>query len=911
MIHPVGFVKRVFFSDEFPLEVRQLNMVYMVGAMSALSFALVRLFIWADPLLMFFVVLAAAVMFALIFIMNRFSAYSLATWILIIGLFDILYPVAFFFFGGMESSMNTFFVMSIVAILILLRGRVAVVAVSVHVLIIAAAIVASVMFPQLVKEQPPAQKLADYILCFIAIGVCIGLVAKFQLMINDHERLKLDEANRRLDIERLVNTAIIENNPQYILIFNSDLDLVDCNLQAMRFMGCEDKDMMRREFMARLEASLPTFQPDGRRTKTFLDLLRSMDGDRLNFKFTINSGSEPYMMDIHIAKIHYKDSGDLIIVYLTDITDITEMRGELAHHNKLLMTVNTIAESLATATPENFEMLMGDALRILADAVDFVDRVYVWEYRSENDSSYYRQIFEWISHPEDSKRTLKAVTGTRDFAPPASWERLFRSGEVVNKMCADMVPVEWESIEPFDIRSLLIIPIHFSGGFRGLVSFDNLSSDKLFTEDEVSILSSASSIFASAVARNSSELGRREALEQALQASKAKGDFLSNMSHEMRTPMNAIIGMTKVGLMADGLERKNYAFSKINDASSHLLGVINDILDMSKIEANKVELNNVRFNFRQLLDRVLGVIDVRVAEFGHTLAVEIDERIPEWVCGDDHRLAQVITNLMSNAIKFNTERGAISFKAELLGEDSSLLCEAKDRSQGFFALRFDVTDNGIGISEEQQKRLFTTFEQASSGTARRYGGTGLGLALSKSIVSLMGGTIKVRSVLGKGSTFSFAVWLRQAQAGDAFEGGDTASPPALRPNARDFNGRSIMLVEDIDINREVVISLLEPSGVCVESAVNGREAVDLFSRRQDGYDLILMDVQMPEMDGLEATRIIRAIQDGSKRVPIIAMTANVFKEDIEECIMAGMDGHIGKPVDFDEVMEVLHTYVPQ
>jgi len=396
------------------------------------------------------------------------------------------------------------------------------------------------------------------------------------------------------------------------------------------------------------------------------------------------------------------------------------------------------------------------------------------------------------------------------------------------------------------------------------------------------------------------------AREKSDMESKYKSAFLANMSHEMRTPMNAIIGMTTIGKNAPDVERKDYCFFKIEDASNHLLGVINDVLDISKIEANKFELSSEEFNFEDALQYAANVINFRIEEKRHEFSLYIDPAIPKILIGDEQRLVQVITNLLGNAIKFTPEQGNIKLTARYVEEENSL-----------YTIQISVSDTGIGISGEQQASLFRPFQQAESGTTRKYGGTGLGLVISKRIVEMMSGRIWIESELGKGSTFFFTIKARKSSQAIS-SGTQVCSAGTDEQQAEKqadiegiFAGRHILLAEDVEINREIVQTLLEPTQVEIDCAVNGKEALNMFRQSSEKYDMIFMDMQMPEMDGYEATRCIRALDlPKAKTIPIIAMTANVFREDVEKCLQAGMNGHIGKPLDFNNVMERMQAYLP-
>jgi signal transduction histidine kinase len=394
----------------------------------------------------------------------------------------------------------------------------------------------------------------------------------------------------------------------------------------------------------------------------------------------------------------------------------------------------------------------------------------------------------------------------------------------------------------------------------------------------------------------------QERIETASLANRAKSEFLANMSHEIRTPISAVIGMTAIAKSASDAERKDYCLDKISDASTHLLGVINDILDMSKIESGKFELSAVNFNFERALQKVSTVINYRISEKNQTFSVQVDERIPKTLVGDDQRIAQVVANLLSNAVKFTPDGGSIRLESRLMGESGGL-CE----------IETSVTDSGIGITREQQPRLFNSFIQADAGTSRKFGGTGLGLAISKRVVEMMGGRIWFESEPGRGSKFSFTVRIPRAAGEPSARLWNVLSDGSAEfgwSTGESFHGRRLLLVEDMEVNREIVVSLLEPTGIDIDCAKNGAEAVAMFTGEPERYDMIFMDVQMPEMDGYEATRRIRA--SGLPRagaIPIVAMTANVFREDVERCLAAGMNDHIGKPMDFYEVLANLRRYL--
>jgi PAS domain S-box-containing protein len=589
-----------------------------------------------------------------------------------------------------------------------------------------------------------------------------------------------------------------------------------------------------------------------------------------------------------------RDAAGKPLRMLGSIADITEQKlAEAALAERVSFEELLVRASAALIHAEEGEGLDAAINQVLAEIGRFsgVDRSYI--IRVSEDRTTTSNTHEWCApgvSPEIDNLQDVPVSVVPEFMRTLQQDREVYIDDL------DALPAAWqgekEILQPQGVQSLLAVPVNGGGRLLGLLGFDAVRTKVRWDREYIRLLRITADALGSVVYQllQRSELQKATAqaqrlAEEAAEANRAKSEFLANMSHEIRTPLNGVIGMTAL-LAETALDARQSRFIRNIAASGEsLLAVVDDILDFSKIEAGKLDLEEVVFDVRQVLESLVEPLRLKAREKSLHLRLAVAEDVPRHLRGDPGRLRQILVNLVGNAVKF-TQTGGIDVD-----------CTAEAAADSGVRLRFAVTDTGVGIAAADLEKLFRPFSQVDSSTTRRFGGSGLGLAISRRLAALMGGEVRVDSRPGRGSTFSLiaafgTVEPQELQAVSVAASGATASP--LRRS--DGGAPRLLLVEDNPVNLELAVEIVQSVGCQVRTAGDGQQALDAL--RDRAVDAILMDCQMPVMDGFEATRRIRAGEAGAQHrgLLIVAMTANALKGDREACLAAGMDDYIAKPV---------------
>jgi PAS domain S-box-containing protein len=585
---------------------------------------------------------------------------------------------------------------------------------------------------------------------------------------------------------------------------------------------------------------------------------------------------------IEYTRASSKDGG--IVAVVTDITDRKLASERLKKSQQMTSLLHRISNTVSTS--KGLDELFTDIRTILSKVIDTTN-FFIALYEPGKDQLIFKILFDEkddiANYPPQKNISKGEIAGLSSYVINTAKPLFVTDQDIIdqNIPCAGTLPKIW-----------LGVPLKVGEMVLGVMAVQSYTNANQFSQKDLDLIVTVSEQTAMAIKEvlNTEELKNAKAVAES--ATKSKSDFLANMSHEIRTPMNAIMGMTHLALQTKLTEKQQDYLKKTHRSATSLLGLINDILDFSKIEAGKMDMESVDFHLDDVLDNVSTLISIKAEETGLALEFQTPTEIPRFLKGDSLRLGQILINLSNNAVKF-TAKGKVTIETKLI-----------EKTSDKFKLQFAVHDTGIGLTREQIGKLFKSFSQADSSTTRKFGGTGLGLTISKRLVEMMDGKIWVESEPGKGSSFIFTACFGH---GNEEEITARASQKGFDKEAlRSIQGARILLVEDNEINQQVAQEILENAGFVIDIAEDGLKAVEAVEKTS--YDLVLMDIQMPVMDGYESTKTIRG-NPQFKDLPILAMSASAMTQDLEDAKAVGMNDHVAKPIDVDGLMKTLLKWV--
>ncbi|MEJ5245917.1 MAG: PAS domain S-box protein [Bacteroidota bacterium] len=677
-----------------------------------------------------------------------------------------------------------------------------------------------------------------------------------------HEALRESEARNR---------ALLDSSPDLVFILTRDGRFIDYHTS-----NPEQLLIPPRLFLGR---KLNETLPEDIAINLFYYIQKAIEtGELQRYEFDINYRDEYKYYEVRISSF----GNNLVMALVRDITENKLSEKKLERMYRLNSIINELSSVLIQSTAQNLHNGIVFSLEILGRFSE-ADRVYIFSiYES---SQHIENTYSWMS--ENVSKVIEKISLIR-YRTVQRWIEIFKNNDFVQIQNVNKLPDEFEekaTLLEIGIVSLLSVPMYYGNELIGFIVFDTLQEEKSWDYDTVSLFRLAAEIIAGALARNNFELEIIKQKHIADQANRAKSEFLANMSHEIRTPMNAILGFSDIMIKSIREQPFRGYLETIQKSGRTLLALINDILDLSKIEAGRIELQPEPVNIAETLNDIYQIFFEQANQRKLKFDLDIQENPPDNLFLDEVRIRQVLINLVGNAIKFTKEGGVYI----------SLSHNKVDNQH--YNLKIDVKDTGIGIAPEDKDLIFESFRQASTVSVKHFGGTGLGLAISSRLVKMMGGEITVESELGKGSTFT--VRLYNVQRLDEFK--KATEQIDWSNKTIDFKGAKLLVVDDIQQNIDIVRAYLEDTNIIILEANSGRKAIELLRSTQP--NLIMMDLRMPEMSGYQTLKVVRD-ELGLKNLPIIAFTASSMKED-EERIMSLFNGFLRKPANRNEIISEL------
>ena len=783
----------------------------------------------------------------------------------------------------------------------------------------------------LILVTPKAEYYQEMRSMIVFVGILGGILAAVLIIILvriDLAKSKSDEQNRQkstllTEMEKLYEAdkrtqIMLDATPLGCKLWDRDLKLIECNQAALNLFGLQNKQ----EFFDNFFELSPEYQPCGRLSKDMAAEVveKAFDEGYYRFEWMHQKlNGEPIPSEITLVRVSHKEDY-AVAGYIRDLREYNQMMDKIKQRDNLLNTMNEVAAILlSTEDEEDMMVPIRKGMELLGISID-LDRVQIWQNETIDGALCFVHKYEWLS--EIGKQKEPVPIGLKfPYSSKPEWETKFLRGECINGPLAGLPMEDRELLEPFEIKSIVIIPLFLHDYFWGFFSLDDCLKERAFTVEEIDILRSGGLLIANAFLRydmmqklRSTSIQVEAALKEAQDANAAKSKFLAAMSHEIRTPMNVVLGVAESQLLMEMLPLEIKAeFEKIFDSGNLLLHIINDILDLSKIEAGKFELNSVNYD---VLSLISDAVNMNVMHYGQKqldFELNVDENIPIQLFGDELRIKQILNNLLSNAFKYTSSgRVELSFTFEKTKDGVRVQADEENRT---LTLIIRVSDTGPGMSQEQIDRLFDEYSRFNYDSNRTVVGTGLGMTITRNLVQMMDGEMSVTSTPGVGSMFT--VCISQKAAGSGILGKEavenlkkfgftkTTRERHIHITREQMPYGKVLIVDDMQSNLDVAKLLLNPYKIQIDTAESGFDAIDLI-KNGNVYDIIFMDHMMPKMDGIEAAQNLRRL---GYNHPIIALTANAVTGQQEMFLASGFDGFISKPIDLRQLNDALNKFI--